>query len=702
MKRIVLALAVAVVAVGFAAEDLWAHGGQFRGPGGSVPPGLREPTDPTPPPPPPPSGPPVTPPPTTPTPTQPTPPPVTPTEPTQGPPPPTVTEMPGQPNRPKVTPISFEDWTFWYHNNKDDIENLKAALYALRSSGSEIFRAGDRDDGGHTSATRLTERKVQDVIIPTLLKLMDPKVAGGQDTESAAYIALAKIAKDPEQIKTIMTGLDLALDRQPIVQESAALALGMLRRANPSDQFSARELDKVREFLFKVFEDDKYRDRTRGFAAMGLGLLGDQPQGSGEFASDGMAAARATTNRLWELLKGSYSNQDLYVSLLMAIGLQPQASVTDEMRGALAECALKGRLFKENVNNLIRAYCAHTLGRIGTANDIKPLENILGARRNMEAGIQRSAAIGLGLLGRLVTGDDRVKVAKVLLDAAEGKSSKDNSTINFALISLAYLMIEDIKSGATAVVTATPTAKVLLATAEGGNYLQRGFGALACGLVVREIHDDLEVDVYQDFKQKALVHLRNGISDTALDPRRKAAFCTAAGIAGDSRSKSTMRAIVDDTRADKELRSYAALGIGLIGEPTPEETDAIARALKERSSEELRRQTAVALGLLGNPKIRGTNQDAVDLLLEELQEAKSQSHKGQIVISLARVGDHRAVDKLVELAMNSGEQDLTRALATAGLGLVGDLEWIPSLSRLSKHVNYRASTDVVDEVLSIL
>ena len=164
----------------------------------------------------------------------------------------------------KVSPVSFEDWTFWYHNNKDDIENLKAALYALHASGSEIFRSGGRDEGARTSATRLTEKKVQELIIPTLLKLMDPKVAGGQDTESAAYLALAKIAKDPEQIKTIQTGLDLALDRQPVVQESAALALGLLRRADPADQFSARELDKVREFLFTVFENDKYRDRCRG------------------------------------------------------------------------------------------------------------------------------------------------------------------------------------------------------------------------------------------------------------------------------------------------------------------------------------------------------------------------------------------------------------------------------------------------------
>ena len=124
--------------------------------------------------------------------------------------------------------------------------------------------------------------------------------------------------------------------------------------------------------------------------------------------------------------------------------------------------------------------------------------------------------------------------------------------------------------------------------------------------------------------------------------------------------------------------------------------------MQERSSEELRRQTAVALGLLGNPKIQGTGKDAVELLLDELKEARSQSHKGQVVLALASVGDHRAVDPLVELLKNKGEQDLTRALACAGLGLIGDLELIPSLARGSKNVNYRASTDIINELPSIL
>jgi HEAT repeat protein len=606
--------------------------------------------------------------------------------------------MPGTGGGRKTTPLSFEDWTFWYHNNKDDIENLKAALFKIRSTDNPIF-GGSSDTGSRTSATRLTAKKVIDVIIPTLLWAMEPQNADHQDTESAAYLALAKLARDPAQISIIQRGLDHQLKRDQIVQESAALALGLLRRADKADQFTARDLDRVREFLFGVFEDDRYQARTRGFAVLAIGLLGDQPTGSGEYAGDEANAQKATTARLFELLKGKYANNDLYVGVLMAIGLQPATSVSQEMRDTLAECSLKGRLFRDKANNLVRSYAALALGRVGTAADIKQLESILKARRNMDDNIRRSAAIGLGLLGRLVSGEDRTKVAKVLLQTVE--KAKDNSTRNFAIMSLAQLLIEDIRAGTTDII-GTDTDETPLERSQSGAYLQRPFGALAVGLVLREISEEIEIDAYQEFKEKGLMSLRAGITDTKLDNRGKAAFCTAVGIAGDGRSKEPLRQIVADTKADKELRGYAALGLGLIGEPTPEVTKAIADAMRERSSEELRRQTAVALGLLGNPKISGTGKDAVGLLLEELTRAKSQNHKGQIVISLARVGNHEAVDTLVAMVRNQNEQDLTRALACAGLGLIGDLELIPSLARLSKHVNYRASTDIVNEVLSIL
>jgi len=529
---------------------------------------------------------------------------------------------------------------------------------------------------------------------------MDPKNAEHQDTESASYIALAKVAKDPVHIPRIMAGLDHKAKHNRVVLESAALALGLLRREHKEDQFTARELDKVRDELFKVFEDSKYQARTRGFAAISIGLLGDQPTGSGDYANDHAAAARATTERLFELLKGKYPSEDLLVGLLMAVGLQPPTSVLPEQREVLATCALKGRLFKDSAQNLTRAYAAQALGRIGTQGDIRTLENVMTAKRGVDQNVQRSAAIGLGLLGRLVSGDDRVQVAQVLLKSIN--KVKDKSTKNFAIISLAYLLVEDIKSQTTDVIGNTKADEFLLETTEKGSYLHKSFGAIALGLVVREIKDDLDVEAYQEFREKALGLLRKGVASKRGDKKGRAAFCTAVGIAKDTRSREALLKIVSQRNGDKMLRSYAALGLGLIGEPTSAVAKAIAEAMQERSSEELRRQTAVALGLLGNPKISGTGKDAVELLLEELKDARTQSHKGQVVLALATVGDHRAVDKLVELVKDKGQQDLTRALACAGLGLIGDLEWIPSLARGSKNVNYRASTDLINEFLSIL
>jgi hypothetical protein len=278
---------------------------------------------------------------------------------------------------------------------------------------------------------------------------------------------------------------------------------------------------------------------------------------------------------------------------------------------------------------------------------------------------------------------------------------KDNSTRNFAIISLAYLLIEDVHAQTTDVMGASRAEETLLAIAEGGRALVRPFAAIALALVTREITDDLFVEDHQRFKQRALETLREGLAGT-VDKKVTAGFCVAVGIARDSGSRRDLLAFVRDGKGDKMLRGYAALALGLVGEANTEILRAITGALRERSTRELRRQSAVALGLLGDHVLPGTGKRVVHVLLEELKEARSQSHKGQIVLALASIGNHEAVDDLVRILKDDREQDLTRALACAGLGLVGDLEWIPSLARVSKHVNYRASNDLLNELLSIL
>ena len=689
-----LLLSVALVASGFLAlaSDLWAHGGQFRGPGGSVPPSLREPTDPTPPPPPPPSGgPPTAPPPTTTPGTGPppnaNPPPVT--------PPPTTPEL-GAPTGGKKSPLSFESWIFWYENNKEDLERLKDAIYTRITSENPLGQlGGSREAGGQASgATQATATKVDTHIIPALKWAMNPDNAGHQDIESAAYIALAKITKDPLDIELIQKGLSLegAGKRDLITQESAALALGLLRRAEASKQFSATELDKVRAFLFDVIENDKYATGTRSFAAMAIGLLGDQPSGSGEYANDVDAARKATTARLFDLIQQKHIEDNIPVALLLGLGLQSKSSVTEDMQSKLADATLKGKLGSTEISDIVRSYAALQLGRIGSPAAIAPLKLALTAR-TVDRQTQRSVAIALGLLGRLVPVENRLELAKVLKDGMEKNS--DPSVRNFSLISMAYLVNKDIEEGRTDVLEQAKIGEYLLSQAKDGNFMQRPFGAIALALIGRKLGDTNQIKLYEDFKQAALVALREGLESQKLDKRSRAGFATSLGIIGDIYSRKNLVKIVSDAKEDRELRGYAAIGLGLIRQGNEEVKKALRDAMAERSSEEMRQQVATALGLLQDP-------GAVEELLKALKDAESQNLKGQIVLALAKIGDARAVEPMVKLLKDKKQGDLTRALACAGLGVVGDLESMPSLSRLSKDINYRASIFYVNEVLSIL
>lgn len=698
MKRVLLSVSVAALALCALAGDLWAHGGQFRGPGGAVPPGLREPNDPTPPPPPPPSGgPPTTPPSTTPPSTGgPVTPPTT-TTPTAPPPPAITADNPNTPTAGKKSPLSFESWLFWYENNKEDIERLKEAIYSRMTSDNPLGQlGGQREASGQASgAQQATSTKVQSDIIPALLWAMVPENAAHQDVESASYIALAKMTRDPAHIERLVNGLSIEpkKKRDLMTVESAALSLGMLRRAKAADQFSATELDKVRTVLFETIENDAHDTGPRAFAAMSLGLLGDQPTGSGDYAGDIEAARKATTARMWGLVNRAWKDENIPVGLLLGLGQQPKSSVTEDMLAKLADATLKGKLGNEPVSDMVRSYCALALGRIGGPASIAPLRTALTAR-TVDKQTQRSVAIALGLLGRLVPVDGRLELAKAIKDGIEKNS--DNSVKNFGLISLAYLVMKDVDEGRTDVLDQAKVGEYLLQMAKDGNFMQRPFGALALGLVGRKIGDTTQVKMYEEFRQASLVALREGLESQKMDKRSRAGFATSLGIIKDTFSRKNLVKIVSDEKEDKELRGYSAIAIGLIGGAMNEDVKkALYGALGERSSEDMRQQVATALGLLMDP-------GAVNELLKALKEAESQNLKGQIVLALARIGDARAVEPMVTLLKDKKEGDLTRALACAGLGVVGDLEELPSLSRLSKDINYRASIFYVNEMLSIL
>ncbi len=274
--KLVIGVLVAGAALLFTANDCWAHGGQYRGGAGEIPPGLREAEDPTPATPPPAESP-TTPPSAPPT-SGPTTPPAAPTPDTAPP----ATEAPTGPQvgpekrKPKKASTGFETWNFWYHYNNAGIENLKKSLYTRVSSQNPLFQIGGGDTANRSDSTHATDALVRTDIIETLKWAMDRKNVKHSDARSAAYIAGGKIATKPAHIELLKNGLHK--DEDVIVHQSAALGYGVLRRADPARQFSATELSKVRDLMFEVFNNEKdYDTRTRSFAILSVGLLGDQP-----------------------------------------------------------------------------------------------------------------------------------------------------------------------------------------------------------------------------------------------------------------------------------------------------------------------------------------------------------------------------------------------------------------------------------------
>lgn len=682
MKRLAL-FGVLVAAASFAlAPDAFAHGGQFKAPGGAVDPGQRAPEDPTPPPPPPPSGPPTTPSPTDPGkpgPTGPT------TPPPSAPPPPTTApgELGGT-QRGKAAGLSYDQWVFWYAYNNAELENLKDALYSKISSDNPLAVMGS-SGSNQGSETHDVRTKITSDLIPAMLWARDPKNARHNDVESAAYIGLAKMTKDPTHIDLIREGLDKKFDQ--LIKESAALALGLLRRAKPEDQFAGSDLDRVRSTLFDVLEDDDYETRVRCFAAFAIGMLGDQASGSGSNSKAGEHTAR-----LFSLLERDW-NDEITTAIMTAIGLQDPSSVTEPQRNVLRDCVTKGKLGRGDAKGIVPSEAAATLGRVGTDKDVDLLLRAIGSRRT-DRFTESSIAIALGKLAPLIASEQRTDLAKGIIGYL--KKSKNQQATNFALISLAYIAMEDVKAGKTDAFTSAKVGEYLMSSATSGRPLEKPYGALALALVAREIGDMPTVEVFGEFRHKAITTLREGVSSGKLTARDQAAFAIGLGIAKDEGSVGLLMDVVKDRKENWEKQGYAAVAIGMA---TPGTNVAASQLIRETlvktNEEELKIRCATALGLL---KDRG----ALEMLLKELKDADTQSLKGQIALAIAKIGDGRSIPPMVEIMKDTKEKDLTRAIVTAALGVIGDMELIPSLNRVSKDINYRAMNDSRNEVVSIL
>ena len=659
------------------------HGGTYRGPGDTVPPGGGGgnggggPSTPSP------SGP------SAPGPSGPsTPGPAGPAAPGAGPATPKAPTTQAGPSGPDLTL-----WQFWWGFNKDPYLNLKSHIHSGSTlTGSDDFWLGQGQQTQSKDSLRPSEETIRNKIVPALLTALEKE--NNNDIVTGAMVALAKIGDEPSEDGTSKFQSAIApflRDANQEIAETAAVALGILGNPASVEDLKHLLMDTPSERMRLVGSEAGVNYRTRAFAAYGLGQIG--------YYTEDPAVRQDIVNTLWEICESPrMSTRDVKVAAIIAMGLVPldvaveeaPAPEEKEEKGSTAPTNRKEQIeylvefFQDekdkNKHFLVRAHAPRAIANLlDGAPEMKPevvaaLEPYVSKRGNVGVReLRQSASLAFGQLGDLDDDKEDVAIRKALQDAA---GNADQQVKNFSVIALGQIGGRP-GTGDDPMAGEDEVRKYLLTQLAKGKTQVKPWAGLAIGVMERGL-----VDNKQQQSTSALAALRSSLQGTKTKIE-VGAYAIAAGIAGDIEAEKILLEKLD-TMADDEVRGNIAIGLGLMNSvASMEPIQQVVEKSKYRG--ELLKQAAIALGLLGDKEV-------VTSLVGQLEEAKTLSTQAAIASALGFIGDARSVDPLVKMLQEESRTGAARGFAAVALGIVADKEQLPWNAKFSVNINYRANT----------
>ena len=670
LKR-VACLAVAGAVMAFTAPA-FAHGGQYRGPGDTVPPNPGgsgggktgspgAPTTPSP------GGP------TTPNPSGPTS-----GGPTTPPPPPSTgggqrSTGPTTGGAGMVIMDDLTQWQFWWEFNKDPFLQLKAAIHTGGlTTGSDDFELGRGRKAAAKNTLKPSDRDRQQKMIPALISaLEDP--SSNKDIVSSCMIALAKIGStaDPKRFKEEILPLfkKFLADQDQEKRETAALAMGIA--ALPEAVTDLVELAKDSEDGRKLCERPQGVEyRTRSFACYGLGLIAYRSKDP------------ELKTKVFETMKGlledkAVTRRDIQVAALNAIRLlrpDPSSQAGAKLQQEIVDYAL-AYLEREEVYDQIRSHAIAVVAKVCERGaDEKLREKVVSKfmdvldkrNRQWKKWTQQSAVQALGVLADA----ENSKAVKVLSEYA--KDGKDAQAKNFAAIALGQIGGDE--------------AREFLYKQLRSNRVQKMYKPwIALGLAVRDFNmreNDSSYDVDATVGEAMVKEMKKN---------RNALFAAGYAVSlGMMKYTDAGDALLDrllEVKNRDEAAGYFMVGLGLMRyNASTTDIKEIVRGAARRDV--LLTQGAIALGLLGD-------KDIAQELVRKMEEQGTVAVMSALAQALGFIGDRRSIDPLVEILGNKGLQDIPRAFAAVALGLVGDKEELPWNSKIAVNANYRANVETL-------
>ncbi len=543
--------------------------------------------------------------------------------------------FPGIPS-PSATPRGFappvnpgpgpNHWVYWWLQNRERLLEFRRLEEERRRQRTPTATPHFLGESGPRDGEREEGPPPEERLIQALLSAArDPDA----DVSTGAILALAKCG-DARAVP-VLRALAEDASADETVRESAVLGLGMLGRPDAG----------LRAYLARTAADASVRTRTRCFAALALGFLGD-------------AAALPDLVRLWRTKEAS---PEVPACSLVGLGLLGDEMIVPDLSRALSDPG--GRRERDD---LLRAYTAAALAMMRSRAG---LPAAVLALRDDDEQVRRQAALTVGALAR----------------------AEDESAVR----SLAFLLITDPDHlvRAYAAVALGEIASPLCADALHYGYQKAPtevapYTVLALGLLTGRSGNP-------EVRERVLPFLRKAFRE-AGGVEMRSALALALGMGRDTESVPVLLAEFG-SGGDPDYRGHCAVALGLIGDDR-----ALAALRKEIASghdPNVKREVALALALLGD-------HSSVDPLLAVLKGDASEFVRGSVATALGRLATAEQAVALADFLADRRHPDTTRAFVAVALGMVLERHPVPLLTRIGEHLNHRMAVPSLTEVLTFL
>ncbi len=556
-------------------------------------------------------------------------------------------------------------WETWWEFNKEPFLQVGTAVQQAPITGSDDFYLGFRRPEVAVDVLAPTVPDLTDRIVPTLAGLLAKE--RNRDIATACLVALGKVGRDGPGVE-LEKALAAHIDRDDQeVRETAVLALGIAGRAKALPILLSLVTDDATGR--KLSDQKVVADRTRAFAAYGLGLMARR--------SDDLACKKQVHDALWALLQDkNVRDRDLRIAAVGALGLLrcEQGAQKRLQWQAVEELLSLFQVEDGPTAEVVQAHAPIAIMRL-LGRGSSPLHQrckalfaaTLGAKERRSNEILQSAAVALGGLC-LPEGECAEDAAHAAVLQQYYERGHNRLARYFAVISLGR-------------VGGDANRTFLLQAYERSNKsTERPWVALALGLLAERAAKAGAADTV--ISNRLLDDLE-GIHNATV----QGALAVAVGLAGHRSAGPTVLRMLRESEGNERLAGHLCISLALLGEQT---SVPLLSEILDRSSRRpfLLQQAAVALGHLGD-------RDATLRLLRIVKSNDSAAVLAAAAGAIGQIGDRRSIEPLVTMAGDEELTKLARAFVAAALGGVGDKEELRWNVPLTIDCNFAAAVDTL-------